>query len=170
MNALAAVSITHVKNILTGNDVSCLGLESSAEVISRLKFIGHIQRDEKIDVKHVCRQPNTLTTKVSRAIVYPDNRANTLKFVKDVISRSLEIIEKCIYQGDALFCQSIVADLINAKNGMLNLKHTYSDDTKFCCDLDVVIEQIQSQLINLQKKRPDFFSTEKRVEEKKESK
>lgn len=162
MNALAAISITHVKNILTGNDASYLGLESSAEVISRLKFIGHIQKDEKIDVKHVSRQPNTLTTKVSRALVYPDNRANTLKFVKEVVARSLEMIEKCMYQNDFLTCQSIVADLVNAKTGMLNLKHTYTDDTKFCCDLDVIIEQINSSLINLQKKRPEIFSNEKK--------
>jgi hypothetical protein len=58
-----------------------------------------------------------------------------------------------------LLCRGVVADLIKAKQGMLNLKHTYSDDTKFCCDMDVLIELIASKLSTLKETYPNLFET-----------
>jgi hypothetical protein len=158
INTVAAVSIGHLKNILSYNKIdNHIAMENNEEVIARLKFIGHIEKDEKINVKHVNRQPNTLYTKFSRSILYPDNRANSLKFVRDVILRSFEIIEHLLHHKDTLVSQGIVTDLIKAKQGMLNLKYTYTDDTKFCCDIDVLIEQVASKLTSLKEHHLDLF-------------
>ena len=92
MNTLATISLKHIKDILSDNQLPHISMENNEEIISRLKFIGHIQKDEKIDVRHVSRQPNNLLTKVYRTVVYPDNRTNSLKFIRDVINRSFEII------------------------------------------------------------------------------
>jgi hypothetical protein len=163
MNTLAAVGLKHLKDILVDNQIGTICMENHEEVISRLKFVGHIQKDEKINVRHVNRQPNTIYTKLSRSLFYPDNRSNALKFVKDVISRSFEIIEHYNHQGNSLVSKGIVADLLKARQGILNLKYTYSDDTKFCCDMDVVIESIASKITELQASHPDLFEeTEKK--------
>lgn len=157
MNTLAAVGLKHIKDIFIDNNIGTLCMESHEEIISRLKFIGHIQKDEKINVRHVNRQPNTLFTKISRSVIYPDNRTNALKFVKDVITRSFEIIEQCNHQGNNIVSRGIVTDLLKAKQGILNLKYTYNDDTKFCCDMDVVIEVIASKITALQESHPELF-------------
>jgi hypothetical protein len=144
-------------HVLLNNQLGDIAMENHEEVISRLKFIGHIQKDEKINVRHVNRQPNTFSTKIYRSVIYPDNRTNSLKFIKDVITRSFEIIEHHIHRGNTLICKSIVSDLVKARQGMLNLKYTYNDDTKFCCDMDVLIENIGSKLTDLQGEHPLIF-------------
>lgn len=162
MNTLAAVGLKHIKDIIIDNQIGSICMENHEEVISRLKFIGHIQKDEKINVRHVNRQPNNLLTKLSRSIIYPDNRSNALKFVKDVIARSFEIIEQYNHQGNTVVSQGIVADLLKARQGIMNLKYTYNDDTKFCCDMDVVIEIIASKISSLRESHPELFLEEKK--------
>lgn len=168
MNAVTAVSLSYLKDTVLNNQLSSISMESTEEIISRLKFIGHIDKDEKIDVRHVTRQPNTLYTKISRSVIYPDNRMNALKFIKDVLSRSFEIVEYQLTHKNMLLCRGVISDLIKAKQGMINLKHTYSDDTKFCCDMDVLIELIASKLTTIKDIHPNLFEDgDKKVEIKK---
>jgi len=154
---MESVAILGLKHILHNNKIGDASMESSEEIISRLKFIGHIQKDEKVDVRRVNVQPNTVLTKFSRAILYPDNRVNTIKFIRDILSRSFEIIEHFLLRNDLLRCKGIVSDLIKAKQGMINLKYTYDGDIKFCCDMDVLIEEVASQLNHLASKVPGIF-------------
>ena len=146
--------MSHLKNMFVYNQIA---MENNEEVIARLKFIGHIEKDEKINVRHVNKQPNTFFTKISRSIIYPDNRANSLKFVRDIIIRSFDIIERLLHNEDILVCKSLINDLSKSKQGLLNLKYTYNEDTKFCCDIDVLIEQISSKITNLKEKFPPLF-------------
>ena len=134
--------------------------ETTDEIISRLKFIGLIQKDEKINVRNVNKQPNTFFTRISRTLISPDNRWNTLKFVRDVISRSFEIIEKTLSDGNTITTQGVVNDLVKARQGIANLKYTYSDDTKFCCDMDVTIQNIEIKIGNLRSHHPFLFEKE----------
>jgi hypothetical protein len=157
MNTLATISLKHIKDILTDNQLGHVSMENNEEIISRLKFIGHIQKDEKIDVRHVSRQPNNLLTKLYRSVLYPDNRTNSLKFIRDVINRSFEIIENLLIKEDIITCKVIFSDLLKAKTGMYNLKYTYNEDTKFCCDIDVLIENICSKISVFQDKHPLLF-------------
>lgn len=160
MNALTVAGISHMKNILLDKQTGETTLEGQAEVISRLKFIGCIEKDEKVDTRNVNRQPNTFATKMYRTFLYRDSRVNTLKFIKDVISRTFEIIQLNIHQKNYGICQNIILDLIKAKQGILNLKHTYSDDTKFCCDMDVFIENVDTRIANLKENFPSIFESE----------
>lgn len=132
-------------------------MENNEEVISRLKFIGHIEKEEKINIRQCSRQPNNIFTKLSRTLIYPDNRTNSLKFIKDIILRSFDIIENLIHNRHIITCKSIISDLVKAKQGMLNLKYTYNDDTKFCCDIDVLIEQVTTKITHLKEHNPELF-------------
>ena len=149
--------INHFKNIQVYNQTDPIAMENNEEVISRLKFIGHIEKEEKINIRQCSRQPNNIFTKLSRTLIYPDNRTNSLKFIKDVILRSFEIIENLIHNHYILTCKSMITDLVKAKQGMLNLKYTYNDDTKFCCDMDVLIEQVTSKITHLKEHNPTLF-------------
>ena len=71
--------------------------------------------------------------------------------------RSFEIIENLIHNRYTLTCKSIITDLVKAKQGMLNLKYTYNDDTKFCCDMDVLIEQVSTKLTDIKEHHPVLF-------------
>jgi hypothetical protein len=54
--------------------------------------------------------------------------------------------------------KTIVRDITAAKNGINNLKTTYSDDTYFCCSVDTFVETISARLLDLRDKRPNIFT------------
>jgi hypothetical protein len=135
--------------------------QNTEETLSRLKFLGYIQKDEKLDIKNVCRQPNNFITKITRTI-FPDNRINTLNFIKDIITKTFEILKHNFEFGSdsessKIQTKNIILDLIRSKQGIENLKKTYNSDTKFCCDIDILLEHISTELVNLKIKNGDLF-------------
>ena len=127
-------------------------METDKEVISRLKFIGKIQKGEKINVKYMYVQQEGLITKLIRTLINQCNRQNTLNFVRSTIDKTFEIVKKCNvinkeYQQNIF--NNIIEDLKNSKNGMINLKETYISDTKFGCDIDTLIQEINNKIIEL---------------------
>ena len=46
------------------------------------------------------------------------------------------------------------------KNGINNLKTTYSDDTYFCCEVDTYVETMTAKLMDLKATNPDLFKVE----------
>jgi len=163
MNALAAVGLNHFKDIFIDSSKCETALEGNDEIISRLKFIGFIQKDEKIDVRHLTRQSNTIMTKICRTLIYPDNRNKCYLFVRDVITRSFQILESFYMHNNKMACKSIITDLMLAKNGLANLKYTYSDDTLFCCNIDVLIQKIDSRLSKIKEKEPNLIEEQTNV-------
>lgn len=151
MNTITSVGLNQVRElVLNRSAYSSNFMESTAEVLSRLKFIGYIEQGEKINSKYVFRQPDTLSTRISRTLLYPDNRNNTLDFIKTVINRSFEILERFIQNNMVVETTGLVKDLLKAQRGITNLKYTYQSDTKFCCNLQVLIETIDTKLNSLQ--------------------
>lgn len=127
-------------------------MDSKQEITSKLKFIGKLHKGEKINTKHMYVQPEGLGTSFSRTFLYQDNRSNTLSFIQDTISRAFELLAK--YQrstgeSDKVHYNLLVMDLRNATLGIGNLKVTYKEDTKFCCDMDTILEHIQANLSHL---------------------
>ena len=41
-------------------------------------------------------------------------------------------------------------DLKDAIKGILNLKETYIDDIKFCCDIQTIIQEVEAKLLELE--------------------
>jgi len=146
----------HLKNIWSYKQRT-IQMEGAEEIVSRLKFIGCVEKNEKIDTRNVNRQPNNLLTKIFRSIIYPDNRENSLKFIREVVDRSFEIIDRYLHNNEKIPCQILVSDLSKAKQGLNNLKFTYSTDTKFCCDIDVLAQGIESKLTKIKEQNPEIF-------------
>ena len=43
--------------------------------------------------------------------------------------------------------KNLVNDLIKAQNGLNKIKETYESDTKFGCDINIIIQKIQTTLL-----------------------
>lgn len=128
-------------------------MESDKEIISRLKFIGKVQKGEKINVKYMFVQPEGIATRISRTIINQDNRNNTLNFVRSTITRTFEIItsySSSTKESNRCICSHIIKDLQQAKTGLLNIKDTYLSDIKFTCDIDTLLQDIDAKLSEIE--------------------
>ena len=131
----------------------------SQDIISKLKFIGEIKKDHKVNVSEVQLQPNTYATSFLRTFVTKDNRSNTIAFLKNVIHKIFQIIILLKAERKQREFDNLISDLDKAVIGLHNLKTTYESDVKFCCDLDLLVQEIQTVLIrekpNTKKKKDD---------------
>ena len=119
------------------------------EIQSRLKFISKVQIGDKINVKFMILQKDCFSTKISRTLYY-ENRITTLNFIRDNINRALEIITKSCCQDKEL-TTNLVIDLKKSKIGIENLRQTYIDDVKFCCDLNTILQNIDIKILDCEK-------------------
>ena len=128
-------------------------MESDKEVMSRLKFIGKVQKGEKINVKYMFVQPEGIATRISRTLINQDNRNNTLNFVRSTITRTFEIItsySSSNKESHRHISLHIIKDLQQCKTGLLNLKDTYLSDIKFTCDIDTLLQEIDAKLCEIE--------------------
>lgn len=141
-------------------------MESNREIISKLKFISRLQKTEKINSKLLYVQQDGIITQFLRTI-FQDNRFKTLTFVQDTINKSFELItyyDKSPRTSERIMCSNIIDDLRKSKTGLSNLKETYFDDSKFCCDIDTLLQLIDAKLIEYHKydlstKTPNLLSS-----------
>jgi len=126
-------------------------MDSLKENLSKLKFISKIQKGDKINVRYLYVQPSGFLTSLSRSFFYQDNRGNTLHFVHNTIYKTFEIIDNLENNNnnntiEKALGNNITYDLENSKNGLLNLKETYIEDVKFCCEIDTLIQLIDAKI------------------------
>ena len=91
---------------------------TNKETISRLKFIGKIEINDKIDLKNMSITHDGLYTQISRTI-FQDNRTKTLVFLQDTVNKAFEIIkcyEKSQKNSDKRMCYNIINDLLEKTN------------------------------------------------------
>lgn len=126
-------------------------METTNELISSLKFLGNIKKGDKINIKYMFIQPDTIITTISRSFMYPDNRHNALSFISKTIEKSFNILSE-YSSSDEEYKKSIknniIVDLKNIKTGLKNLKFAYITDSKFCCDIETIIQEVDAKLIN----------------------
>jgi len=124
-------------------------METDKEILSRLKFIGRIRKGEKINVQHLCVQPQGIFTAISRFLFNQDNRSNTINFIQDTIFKAFTLLKEykdSEEKSETLMSEYMVRDLISAKGGLNSLKQTYASDVKFCCDIDTLVQIIETKL------------------------
>ena len=152
-------------------------MDTDKDVISKLKFIGCINKGEKINVcsTYPYIQQNDLATSLSRTFYCRDNRGNALNFLHRTIERSFKMAASYSLskkKSDHISCRNIVQDLVKAKRGMNNLKQTYPTDTMFCCEINTLIQDIDTKLSDyenwLEKKKKEKEENKEKEEESKE--
>ena len=133
----------------TYNIESNKSMNNYQDIISKIKFIGTIQQYEKINTKHLYIQQAGLYTKIDRMFFNTDTRTGTLQFIQDITSRAFELVitlERTTIQEEKILYENLINDLYKSKCGLSNLKITYQDDSKFCCDIDAIMEIIDAKL------------------------
>ena len=139
-------------------------MNSSQETISRLKFIGKLQKGEKINTHAMIIQPDTWYASFSRTFLCRDNRSNTLKLVREVVDNSFKLLfsyRESENEPEKILYGLLITDLTNATIGLGNLKSTYILDTKFCCDIETIISEITARLSNYTLPENDIFADSK---------
>jgi hypothetical protein len=120
---------------------------STNDVISKLKFIGKIQKGEKINVKYLYVQPTNWLTKISRTFYATDNRSNAYHFIEQTINRCFEIISVNNQLAKmSKINEGMIQDIQDSITGIQNLKDTYAHDVMFCCKLDTLIDNINFRI------------------------
>ncbi len=131
-----------------------IGMDSGTnEIISRLKFIGRIQKGEKINVKYMYVQPDSLLTRISRTLFATDNRMNCYNFLENTVNRSFEIItlnQNSTKISERCLVLNIISDMKGALEGIENIKDTYIHDVMFGCKLDTLIQETTARLVELE--------------------
>ncbi len=136
-------------------------MESSDEVISKIKMIGKINPDDKIAVKGMYIQKKGLLTSVSRTLINHDNRENTMTFLSTTIKKGFDILSSYYSTyvsdkkgSDRIMFSNLLADMRNARIGLFNLKATYEGDVMFCCKLETLIQEMDAKLIQYEDDNP----------------
>ena len=131
-----------------------IGMDSgTSEILSRLKFIGRIQKGEKINVRYMYVQPDSWLTRLSRTFFATDTRMNSFHFIDNTIKRCFDIItlnKDSAKISERCLVVNIISDLKGVLEGINNLKDTYAIDVMFCCKLDTLIQDTTSKLVELE--------------------
>ena len=136
------------------------GFESTAEILTRLKFIGTIEPGEKLDVRNLKIESNTIITPLKR-MFFGEGREATYAFTYTTIERSFAILYSLAATdkvSDSLLCANILNDMHKAINGLVNMQTTYKEDKMFVCNIETLIQTIQAKMLEVQQKYPDIWS------------
>lgn len=150
-------------------------METDEEIISRLKFLALIGKETKIDIKSMTLLPcdsfiRRLKTAFCRTVLYQDDRENTLKFVRQIITDAQQLISRYLVSNipsEKFMCPNILIDLKQSKVGLNNLKLTYSEKTKFCCDIDTILGRLEAFLAGIDPSTIQAVESKKKTMDKK---
>jgi len=134
--------------------------ENQQSTITKLKFLGKVNKGEKINVKEMTLQSEGYVTALSRSVWCVDNRNNTISFIQNTIQAAFNLVQllsKNSGISDHELAKTIVRDISLAKVGINNLKTTYSDDIYFCCSVDTYVETMVAKLLDIKTKLPNLF-------------
>jgi len=136
-------------------------MESVQDIMTKVKFIASVRRDEKINVKQMTVQPNSMWTVITR-LWHQENRAHTLAFLVNTIQRAFEVLQNHIESkkhSEMLFCQNLAADLQACIPALQNLRYTYAHDRIFACSLHTLQEMMVAKMGELAKHPSGLFQT-----------
>jgi hypothetical protein len=114
------------------------------ELLAKLKLIGKLKQNEKLNVKKMFIQPDNIISKISRSLLFVDDRENTLNFIQNTLEKCFEFMETKEKNNPRL--DNILIDLSDALEGIKTLKTTYSTDVFFCCKIDVLVQEIEIKI------------------------
>jgi hypothetical protein len=149
-------------NILLKKDKDLQLSEKNHETITHLKFIGTFQPNEKINIRSMTIENNTVLTPIMR-LFYGESREKTHTFLRNTIDRSFEIINSLMYSDkliDKTTVKNIIKDLMRAITGIKNIQKTYRDDKLFVCNMENMIESISSKVHEIQQIKPELIQLE----------
>lgn len=119
------------------------------ELMSRLKFISRVGKQEKINLKSFTFEANTLWGSFRR-FFNAENRTGTLDFLRTTVLDSFELLihtlgDESNHAGKQ-FAQHLLEDLVASKYGIMNLQNTYADDKFLVSHLQTLLQTIDVKI------------------------
>lgn len=134
-------------------------MESDEDILSKLKFLTHVQKNQKIDTINCQLYSNNSFTAIYRTVRRDDARSKALSFVNHVLNRSFDILKKHLQENkssSSVQISAIINDLGRLKISLENLKFTYQEDIYFQCRLETTSQSISARLTELQHLHPNI--------------
>ena len=136
-----------------------INIEENSEIISQLKFISKIRPGEQVNVDNLSICSRNVFSGIYRSM-YGEGRDKTLHFFSIIIRRAFEKVQAYANSekiSEQMTCSKLIENLFNAIQGLENAKDTYKDDRRFVCDIETLIENIESKLDELKVSKPELF-------------
>jgi len=114
------------------------------EILVKLKFIAMTEKGQKINTTNMTLVNGTSWYSAYYRSLNGEGRNNTLRFLKDVVIRAIELI--AVYKHQVPFLRYLITDLAHAKIGIINLTTTYQEDHLIRADLSTLVGKIDIQL------------------------
>jgi hypothetical protein len=140
-------------------------MENINKIISDLKFLTSIKQNDKINTRSLYLQTDGILTSIMRTLSF-DNRHNTLIFIRDTVNSAFQLLsyyEDSQKKSDVAMCNNIIHDLIKSKIGLNNLISTYTYDTNFVCNVQTVIQTIDTKMLDI-KGKYKIYDLEENIE------
>jgi hypothetical protein len=111
------------------------------EIIINLKILQKLEKNQKIITRgaYLNIESPSLIPEFIRRWNRQDNRVETLKRINTIVNSAIENLDK-----NETF--NIKEYLIGAKEGINNLKETYSTCSQTCARLDIILDKINTVL------------------------
>jgi len=136
-----------------------------SSVMTKIKFIGTIQPNEKVNVKQMCIQEDTLFTSFFRTI-YQESHDSTIRFFENtyedvfaLLFRTVEQIKTNINKNTSSLlslCKTIVKDIQRSFVGIKNVQVTYKENRMVKCRLETLTQLVENRLEQIKELCPDI--------------
>jgi hypothetical protein len=107
------------------------------EIIINLKILSQLDKNQKLITRgsYINIEGPSLIPEFIRRWNRQENRSETLKKINSIINSAIELIDK-----DNKY--DVKQYIIDSKNGIQNLKETYSTCSQTCARLDIILDKI----------------------------
>jgi hypothetical protein len=139
-----------------GPSPTSISFETTQEILTKLKLIGALKPGEKLDVRNLKIENNTILTPLKR-MFFGNGRDATFAFCCNTIDRSFSILFTLAITNktsECMICKHILLDMENAIEGLKNVQITYKDDKMFFCNIETLVQTIQAKVIDVHEKYP----------------
>ena len=131
------------------------------QILTNLKIISKIKKGEKMITNNMIMEIDNRYLQWVRRWWEQNSRISTIDFFNKILDRAFEIIDKTYDNKDkqnyyfneenSRILQKFSLELSNARQGINNLKETYTDDETTKSQLDIMDEKINQRIEKIQK-------------------
>ncbi len=113
--------------------------DAICDIISKLKFLSFVQKNQKINTRKVEIYNNNWYDVVYRSVIHPENRSDTIHFVNHIIESGINLYERSSEQRKVVLLDCIH----NTKAGLESLHYTYRTDPYMKARLEAIQIRIE---------------------------
>ena len=121
-------------------------------LISTLKYLSFIKKNEKICTKDRSVYKNNWYDFFYRTVVMPENRFDTTNFLETNIDMTFQFLDAC-ESPDKVF--TVIECLQESIQGIENLRYTYQHDACMKGKLDSILIDIKSKIAEIKSRESE---------------